>query len=95
MSGGSYGYLCFKIEELEQDIRNQDKDPRRAAFAKLMGLVGKAMRDVEWVDSGDCGPGDDHASIDKVFAFLEAEPEVIKKAHAFDALRDRLQEFWK
>lgn len=75
MSGGSYDYVCWKIESLEQDIQNQEKDPRRAAFAKLMGLVGKAMHDIEWVDSCDFAPGDEHASIDAVFAFLKADHE--------------------
>lgn len=95
MSGGSYDYVCFKIEELEQSIRNQDKDPRRAAFAKLVGLVGKAMYAIEWVDSCDWGDGDDHEAIDKVFAFLKASPDVIKKAHAYDALTARLREFFQ
>jgi hypothetical protein len=95
MSGGSYDYIGFKIKDLANDIRNQDTDPRRATFAKLMNLVGNAMHDIEWVDSCDYGEGDDHKAIDAVFSFLEATPDIIKKAHAYDCLVDRLKEFLK
>lgn len=94
MSGGSYDYICFRIEELELNIRKQEKDPRRASFAKLVGLVGKAMYAVEWVDSCDWAPGDEHKAIDNVFAFLKADPEIIRKAHAYDALREQLKQFF-
>jgi hypothetical protein len=95
MSGGSYDYIGFRIRDLRDQIRSQDKDPRRASFAKLMSLVGDAMHDIEWVDSGDCGEGDEHKSIDKVFHFLGTDPEIIKKAHAYDSLTERLKEFFK
>lgn len=95
MSGGSYDYIYSKIEDLADTIRNQEKDPRRASFAKLMKLVGEAMREIEWVDSCDSGPGDEYKSIDKVFAFLTADPEIIKKAHSYDDLMKRLKEFFK
>jgi hypothetical protein len=95
MSGGSYDYVCFRISELGYIIRNQDKDPRRAAFAKLMGLVGEAMHDIEWVDSCDMAAGAEHPAIDAVFAFLKADPETIKKARAYDRLAEQLKEFLK
>jgi hypothetical protein len=95
MSGGSYDYIGYRIRDLASDIRSQDTNPRRASFAKLMALVGDAMHDIEWVDSADCSPGYEHASIDKVFAFLGSDPETIKKARAYDALVDRLKEFFK
>jgi hypothetical protein len=37
MSGGSYNYVYFKIEDIE--IRNTEKDPRRAAFQNLVKKV--------------------------------------------------------
>lgn len=94
MSGGSYDYLYGKIDDMADSLRRQDLEPRRAAFAKLLKLVADACHDIEWVDSCDYGKGDDHEAIDKVFAFLKADPEVIKKAHAYDALVARLQEFF-
>ena len=36
MSGGSYDYICYKIQDFSESIDHQDKIPRRAAFAELM-----------------------------------------------------------
>lgn len=69
MSGGSYGYICFRIKDAAQEIRNVETDPRRAAFQKLLFLVAEAMHDIEWVDSCDYGEGDDHKAIDKCLNF--------------------------
>jgi hypothetical protein len=93
MSGGSYNYVCFRIQELEGEISRQDVDPRRASFAKLMGLVGRAMKEIEWVDSCDCSPGDEHPAIDEVFSFLGSDPQTIAKAAAFDSLKKTLAEY--
>lgn len=92
MSGGSYDYIYSRIEDIR--IQGQDTDPRRAAFQKLLHLVAKAMHDIEWVDSCDYGPGDDHKAIDAVFAFMGSDPSIIAKAHAFDSMKERLQEFF-
>ena len=82
MSGGSYDYIYSKIEEIV--LRNTDKDPRRKAFQKLLRLVGQAMHDIEWVDSSDCSPGDEHEAIDKVFNYLKLDPMIVAKAEAYD-----------
>ena len=95
MSGGAYDYITFKFMEMADTLRHTDTDPRRAAFAKLLKLVAKATHDIEWVDSCDYGPGDDHASIDAVFAFLGKDPEIIKKAAAYDSMKTQLKEFFK
>jgi len=92
MSGGSYDYIGFRIKDLREEIRHQD-NPRRVAFAKLMGLIGDAMHQIEWVDSGDCSPGDEYAAIDKVFAFLKSDPDTIKKARAYDDMKNRFKSF--
>lgn len=91
MSGGSYDYICFKIEEIE--LFGWQTNPRRAAFQQLLKLVAKAMHDIEWVDSGDYGPGDENAAIDACFTFLNADAETIKKAAAFDSLAGLLEKF--
>lgn len=59
MSGGSMGYLYSKVEYADF-LANT---PERIAFAKHLALVAKALHDIEWVDSGDYGPGDDSESI--------------------------------
>ena len=93
MSGGSYDYVCFKIDQIE--IMDAKDNPRRMAFQQLLILVAKAMHDIEWVDSADYGPGDENEAIDKCLAFLGQDPTLITKAHAFDGLKDHLQEFFK
>ena len=62
MSGGSYDYLCYKMEDAVESLIN-DKNPLRRAFAKRLQLFATAMHDIEWVDSDDCSPGDDEKTI--------------------------------
>lgn len=69
MSGGEYNYVYFKIDEIE--LQNVETDKRREKFQKLLKLVAKAMHDIEWVDSGDKGPGDEYKAIDACFALIE------------------------
>lgn len=89
MSGGAYDYVYRTIDEIR--LNHTETEPRRMAFQKLLSLVGKAMHDIEWVDSCDYGIGDDHAAIDAVFAFLNADPKTIAKAHAYDGLKEQLK----
>lgn len=95
MSGGSYDYVFCKIEEAADTLRNTHKDPKRAAFKELLQLVAAAMYAIEWVDSGDNAPGDEHEAITKCFSFLNENPEMVIKAAAFDAIKKQLQEFFK
>lgn len=57
MSGGAYNYICFKVDEVAEEIRHQESDPLRKAFADHLHQVAKALRDIEWVDSGDYEEG--------------------------------------
>ena len=43
----------------------------RAWFVEHLKLVSTAMHDIEWVDSGDYGPGDEVEALEKVRAHLE------------------------
>ncbi|HYF55874.1 MAG TPA: hypothetical protein VEA41_16590 [Salinarimonas sp.] len=45
----------------------------RLWFAELLRLVGRAMHDIEWVDSGDYGPGDEVFAIRQVRQFARSE----------------------
>ena len=60
MSGGSMNYLYSK---LEYEANFTADTPERRAFAQHLKLVAKALHDIEWVDSGDYGPGDENAAI--------------------------------
>jgi hypothetical protein len=61
MSGGAYQYAFYRIEELAADIAATS--PLRKVFKAHLVKVAKACRDIEWVDSGDCGPGDEDEAI--------------------------------
>jgi len=60
MSGGSMNYLYSK---LEYDATFSTDTPERRAFRMHLALVAKALHDIEWVDSGDYGPGDENEAI--------------------------------
>jgi hypothetical protein len=65
MSGGSYEYACFSLNNnfIEEFERNLKGDPLRIAFLDHIRKVEKAMHDIEWVDSGDYSDGDEHEAI--------------------------------
>lgn len=60
MSGGTYDYVYFKIEDLAAKINVTDPGcpdyvdvQLRQKFKELLYAVAKAARAVEWNDSGD------------------------------------------
>ena len=61
MSGGSYDYAYGKIDDLADSIR--PTTALRKAFKTHLRKVASACKDIEWVDSGDCGPGDEDEAI--------------------------------
>ncbi len=65
MSGGSFNYLCYKMEEAADTLMRKDQPPYRKAFGVLMMRCAKAMHDIEWVDSSDMSRGDDEEAIMK------------------------------
>ena len=71
MSGGSWDYICYRLEELADSL-STETDPMRVAMSVKVRELAKAMHDIEWVDSGDYGKGDDTKSIKK---FLGKNPE--------------------
>ena len=64
MSGGSWEYLCYKVQDAAHSLC-QEKCNHRKAFGKHLKLVAEALHDIEWVDSSDYGPGDEIKSIMK------------------------------
>lgn len=64
MSGGHYDYACYMFGDFVEEFKkNLNNDPLRIAFCEHLEKIGKAMHDIEWVDSGDYGAGDEHESI--------------------------------
>lgn len=64
MSGGSWDYIYGRFEETAERLR-AERDPLRRALGDRIALIAAAMRDIEWVDSGDYGKGDDVEAIRK------------------------------
>ena len=60
MSGGSLDYLYQKIQYAEFET---ESSPERRAFSEHLKRVVEALHDIEWVDSGDYGPGRELAAI--------------------------------
>lgn len=82
MSGGSMNYIYSR---LEQDAIFTQSTPERRAFAKHIGKVVKALKDIEWVDSWDCAPGDEDEAIRDCLApgdTLRAAVEMAEEAMA-------------
>lgn len=63
MSGGSWDYVYSYFGDVAEKLK-KSRDPLRRALGKQVELVGKAMRDIEWVDSGDSERGDDRPAIE-------------------------------
>lgn len=90
MSGGSYDYLCYKMQEAARTLIRKDQVAYRKAFGNLMMRCANAMHDIEWVDSSDMGQGDDEKSIMECIKFSDVlgvtveESEIV--AHELDRL---------
>ena len=82
MSGGSWDYIGFAIQDAANRLC-ESKDVLRVALGKHMRMVGNAMVDVEWVDSGDRSPGDETEAIRACLApgaELDAAREMLVEA---------------
>lgn len=77
MSGGSWDYVYFKVEETAERLR-RDTDPLRRAFGSKLVKAADALRLIEGVDSGDWSKAN--------------EVEAIKLAIGLDAAALTLEE---
>lgn len=83
MSGGSYNYTFYRIEELAAEILQQgERTSLRKAFCAHLVKVAAAAKAIEWNDSGD---GDDREddlirSVISPTAELEAATKAAKEA---------------
>jgi hypothetical protein len=87
MSGGSYNYAYVQVEDMGRTLR-KSPDPLRRAFGEHLVRVAKAMHDVEWVDSGDYGDGDEVGAIREVVTIAAELDAAIAAA---EEAADRLQ----
>ena len=69
MSGGSMDYLYRRVEDATvYNSTHPGANALRGAFRAHLLLVAKALHDIEWVDSGDYGPGRECDAIHACFA---------------------------
>lgn len=61
MSGGSMDYAFARVRTARELFEHDTLE--RKAFADHLDKVAKALHDIEWVDSGDYGPGDENEAI--------------------------------
>jgi hypothetical protein len=93
MSGGSYQYAYYRIEELAGEIRTTTA--LRKAFKAHLLKVAKACHDIEWVDSADYSPGDEDSAIRECLG-TAAEALVLAEVLAeAKKVRDELDELIK
>ena len=78
MSGGAYNYASSKLDyDFIGEFITKANTPNRKAFLKLLLKGQKAMKEIEWVDSGD--GGDEDAAIEACFLSLkESQAEAIR-----------------
>lgn len=69
------------------DWRGSNPSPRRIAFQVLWRLITDACHDIEWVDSSDCGPGDENKAIDACLNFCKGDAETKLKVIAYDEIK--------
>ncbi len=62
MSGGAWNYFYARLGDAA-DRLDEDRDPLRRALGAALRPFVAALHDVEWVDSGDYGPGGEHDAI--------------------------------
>lgn len=71
MSGGSWDYISFKVDEIAERLCRSRPDTScyllRRALGKQLLQVGKALHDIEWVDSCDNSDGDEREALEACF----------------------------
>lgn len=62
MSGGSWEYVYWKVEEVAERLQREEC-PYRRTLGDRLKRYAQALHDIEWVDSGDLGKGGELAAI--------------------------------
>jgi hypothetical protein len=75
-------YLYSRVEDAALTIMSRSKTKEQLAFARQLMFVAEALRDVEWVMSGDMDDGDDIAAIMKVITPDTVLQSEIERAEA-------------
>jgi len=62
MSGGAWDYAYLQVDDIVDRLETS-KDPLRRALGEALRPFIAALRDIEWVDSGDYSRGREHDAI--------------------------------
>lgn len=92
MSGGSLDYVYLKVQDVADSLKSKERTPAQRAFAKHLDLVAEALRDIEWVLSGDYGKGDEEEAIKKV---LNNKYPILTKDVLAEDIKDLIKELKK
>jgi len=76
MSGGSWGYFYNDLDDVADRLRFSD-EPERRPLGDLLKLAVEALHDIEWVDSGDYGAGNEVPAIESVFSSMGVDLNLI------------------
>jgi hypothetical protein len=71
LSGGKLDYVFQKVEDAAYEIRKRSERPLHKQFAEFLDKVAIALRDVEWLYSGDSTAGSEDEAI---LAVMSAKP---------------------
>jgi hypothetical protein len=91
MSGGSWNYVCFQVQEAADRLFNE-KDPLRRALAPKVKILAEALHKIELVDSGDSSPPKDS---DAIKAFLGDKTDELIMEVLIDDARKLIEEMKK
>ena len=87
MSGGSMDYLYSRVE----DATFHTDSPERKAFRKHLFLVAKALKSIEWNDSGD-GDDDEVKNIMACISHADVLKAVIEEGYKVQGELNRILE---
>ena len=97
MSGGSWDYFCYNLDQVADRLICEKGNALRIAFGRHLKLCAEAMKSIEWVDSGDYGNGDDEDDIRKalgkdsdVLEIAEIKKELEKSIKAANKILKRI-----
>ena len=84
--------MNYLYSRLDYDATFHTNTHERRAFKEHLVKVAKALHDIEWVDSGDYGPGDENAAIRACLSSEQLLESVIEQAEeALTNLRAELE----
>lgn len=87
MSGGSWDHVYRNFADVADRLKASPGAERRA-LGEFVQRITVAMHDIEWVDSGDYGPGDELKAIREA---LPKEAVLVQLIEEGKRLRDALE----